>query len=74
MMVAEPDELEIQGELKGAREQLKAARISLQKGLIRPAVSNAYYAIFHAARAALWSKGKRQKLIRVSQDYFISIS
>lgn len=61
MIVAKPDDVEIKGELAGAHEQLKAAEVSLRKKLLKPAVSAAYYAIFHAARSVLWSIGRTAK-------------
>lgn len=39
--------------LEQADESLNAARILLEKGLIRPSVNRAYYAIFYAVLALL---------------------
>jgi len=55
---------EIRAELKGAREQLQAARLLFEKHLVSQAVSAAYYGIFHAARAALWTRGKTTRTHR----------
>ena len=44
-------------ELKKAEQALKAAQNLLADGLYDDAVSRAYYAVFHGARAALKTKG-----------------
>lgn len=59
MIAPAPEEVE--AELKGAFETLRAAEHMLQIGVSHEAVSSAYYAIFHAARAALWSCGRNAK-------------
>jgi hypothetical protein len=41
-------------ELARADEELAAARTLLDAGLFRPAMTRAYYAVFHAARALLF--------------------
>lgn len=56
-----PSVEDIQAELKGAAEMLAEAEQGLEIGAKRIAMSGAYYAIFHAARAALWSRGKNAK-------------
>ncbi len=56
-----PSPQDVAGELEGAFESLQAAQVLLQAGLPRNVVSAAYYAIFHAARAALWSHGRTAK-------------
>jgi len=43
--------------LKDAHESLEAARILLEKGFYRDAISRAYYAMFYAASALLRAKG-----------------
>ena len=53
-----PSADEITAELAGADESLRAAQLGLENGLARLVVSSAYYAIFHASRAALWSRGQ----------------
>ncbi|MBI1952539.1 MAG: HEPN domain-containing protein [Candidatus Omnitrophica bacterium] len=47
----------IHQELKKAEQALKAAQNLLADGLYDDAVSRAYYAVFHGARAALKIKG-----------------
>ena len=47
----------IRQELKKAEQSLKAAQNLLADGLYDDAVSRAYYAVFHSARAALKIKG-----------------
>ena len=47
----------IHQELKKAEQALKAAQNLLADGLYDDAVSRAYYAVFHSARAALKIKG-----------------
>ena len=47
----------IRQELKKAEQALKAAQNLLADGLYDDAVSRAYYAVFHGARAALKIKG-----------------
>ena len=44
--------------LDRAREDLRAARHSLDGGFVRAAVNRAYYAAFNAARAALLDAGE----------------
>lgn len=55
-MVA-PNRKRIQGELAEAYEALGDAEATVSEGRLKTATSRAYYAIFHAARAILWSKG-----------------
>ena len=47
----------VRQELKKAEQALKAAQNLLADGLYDDAVSRAYYAVFHGARAALKIKG-----------------
>lgn len=47
----------VRQELKKAEQALKAAQNLLADGLYDDAVSRAYYAVFHSARAALKIKG-----------------
>lgn len=56
-----PSGKDIQAELNGANDELKAADILLSEKLYSQAVSSSYYAVFHAARAALWNHGKNVK-------------
>ena len=66
----------IAGELRGAHEALAAAERLAANSLNRPAVSSAYYAIFHGARAAVWSRGRTAKthrgLIRLFTSLFVN--
>ncbi len=48
---------EIYKELKRAEKSLKAAEILLKDGLLEDAISRSYYAILHAAKAALLVEG-----------------
>lgn len=48
-------------ELQSAREALADARVLLERGSPRGAVTRAYYAAFHAARAVLLSRGLQVK-------------
>ena len=59
-----PERSQIRGEVAGAYEALTAAELLLRNSLPRDAVSSAYYATFHAARAALWSRGRNAKTHR----------
>lgn len=47
----------IDAELRNARERLRAARSLLDAGLTPDTISRAYYAAFHAAKAALTLHG-----------------
>ena len=52
----------IQYRLASARDELEAAQILLDAGKHRKAMSSAYYAVFHAASAALlWHNEERVK-------------
>ena len=44
-----------------AWEDLRTARHDLEGGFVRAAISRAYYAAFHAARAALLTEGESPK-------------
>lgn len=56
-----PSEKEVQAELALAFETLTEAEDDLVKRQLRSAVSRGYYAVFHAARAVLWTKGLAPK-------------
>ncbi|MBI4021783.1 MAG: HEPN domain-containing protein [Candidatus Andersenbacteria bacterium] len=62
--MTKPDQRDIAGELRGANEELEAAKLLLKNHLFAQAVSSAYYAVYHAARAALWSREKNAKTHR----------
>lgn len=48
-------------ELRSAADDLGDARLSLSKGRYKWATIQAYYAMFHGARALLYSKGYRKR-------------
>lgn len=52
-----PSAEQVHGELANAFEALDDAESTLKEDRLRTAISRAYYAVFHAARAVLWSKG-----------------
>ena len=47
---------EVRKELDRAREALESSRLLLKGGLLVDALSRAYYAVLHAAKAALLAK------------------
>ena len=53
-MTATPPHEEIQKELLRGEQALRAAQLLLQQLLLQDALSRSYYAILHAARAALF--------------------
>jgi hypothetical protein len=55
MVVPKPEE--IKDEFALAQEMLDDAEANLKQARLRTAISRAYYAMFHAARAVLWSRG-----------------
>jgi uncharacterized protein (UPF0332 family) len=55
-----------------AHEHLEAARLTLRAGLFAPAVSNAYYAMLDAARAALSEEDRYAKTHSGTWDLFYS--
>ncbi len=52
-----PDPRQVRQEMEIAHEMLSDAQDALLRGRLRSALSRAYYANFHAARALLWTKG-----------------
>jgi len=56
-MTATPPREEIQKEFLRAEQALRAAQLLLQQLLLQDALSRSYYAILHAARAALLAEG-----------------
>jgi uncharacterized protein (UPF0332 family) len=48
-------------EIKGAEQDLESARHSIEAENVKWATVQAYYSMFHAARALLYSKGYREK-------------
>lgn len=57
----EPDRELIMKEIEGARYDIDRARKSLTDGDFKWATVQAYYAMFHVARALLYSRGCREK-------------
>ena len=57
-------------ELKRARESLRAAEVLLREALYADAVSDAYYAAFHAVRALLFSVGEEPRSHRGALHLF----
>lgn len=51
----------IEKELAAAKSDLKDSRDVLEVGKVKWATVSAYYSMFHAARALLYSKGYREK-------------
>lgn len=51
----------VQRELETAQEDLKVAQESVKRGNDKWATVQAYYAMFHTARALLYSQGYREK-------------
>ena len=56
-MTAMPPREEIQKEFVRGEQALRAAQLLLQQLLLQDALSRSYYAILHAARAALLAEG-----------------
>lgn len=56
-MTATPPHEEIQKELLRGEQALRASQLLLQQLLLQDALSRSYYAILHAARAALLAEG-----------------
>lgn len=51
----------MEASLLGATKALKSAKLLLEHGALEDAVSRAYYAMFHAAKAILFNKGVKTK-------------
>lgn len=60
-------------ELRAADEALQAGRALVELGFLRDAASRLYYAAFHAARAALTSRGVVTKTHSGQQSRFADI-
>lgn len=56
-----PSNEEIKAELTAAKEALDDAESNMSENRFRTAISRAYYAIFHAARAVVWTRGLAPK-------------
>jgi uncharacterized protein (UPF0332 family) len=61
-----------ESELAAAAEALRAAMALLGLGLTRDAISRLYYAVFHAARAALVSRGLHAKTHSGQRSRFVA--
>ena len=59
-----------EAEMKRARESLRAAEVLLREALYADAVSDAYYAAFHAVRALLFSVGEEPRSHRGALHLF----
>lgn len=68
--MTKPGEAEIKAELAGAHEALRDAEQNLSRGQLRNAISRAYYATFHSARAVLWGLAQAPKTHRGLQQLF----
>lgn len=44
-------------QIEKSHEKLRAAKVLLQEGFVDDAISRAYYSMFHAASAVLFSEG-----------------
>lgn len=60
-MMMEPLNKFVEASLKRTDECLKGAKILLKEGELHGAVSRAYYGVFHAAKAILYTKGIKAK-------------
>jgi uncharacterized protein len=60
-MTTEPSKKFVEVSLKRADEALRGARILLKEHELYGSVSRAYYCVFHATEAVLYSKGIRTK-------------
>jgi len=66
----------VSSELKLAAEDLRTAKSSFDEENFKWATIQAYYSMFHAARALLYAKGYREKshycLIEAIRDFYVS--
>ncbi len=60
-MTMEPLNKFVEASLKRADECLKGAKILFKEGELHGAVSRAYYAVFHTAKAILYTRGIKAK-------------
>lgn len=60
----------VEASLLRAERALSSAKLLLKHGELEDAVSRAYYAMFHAARAVLFSKGVKAKTHRGTISLF----
>lgn len=60
-------------ELAIANDALLVARAALELGIVRDALSRAYYAVFHAARALLLLAGVEPKT-HAGAEHFVALA
>jgi len=60
-MTMEPLPEFVRASLRRADKALLAAKFLLEKDLLEDSISRAYYAMFHAAQAILYTKGLKAK-------------
>lgn len=74
-MTEENREANARGELAIARDAARVARAALDLGIVRDALSRAYYAAFHATRALLLLDGLEPKthagVVRMLSEHWI---
>lgn len=69
-MTTEPSTKFVEASILRAEKALRSARLLLKHRQLEDAASRAYYAMFHAARAILFSKGKKAKTHRGTISLF----
>jgi len=69
-MIEESSKNFVEASLERAEKALKSAKLLEENGELEDAVSRAYYTIFHAARALLFSKGVTAKTHRGTISLF----
>lgn len=69
-MTAEPSRKLVEASLSRAEKALRSAKLLMEHRELEDAVSRAYYAMFHAARAILFSKGAKAKTHRGTISLF----
>jgi len=69
-MTRESSKRFVEASLLRAEKALRSAKILEEDGELEDAVSRAYYAMFHAARAILFSKGVKAKTHRGTISLF----
>lgn len=66
---------QIRAYLQAARRALEAAAVNLEQGFYEVAINRAYYAIFYAASALLWTRGisrsKHSGVIAAFRQHFV---
>lgn len=69
-MTKESSKKFVEASLLRAEKALRSAKLLEENGELEDAVSRAYYAMFHAARAILFSKGAKAKTHRGTISLF----